>query len=178
MDSTPSSRRFRPVLTITVAAVLTVAVAVALVTFGRPSKSLAAAGNFSLAQLGHPGHRVSLAGLKGPVIVNFFASWCAPCKRETPLLATFYREHHGQLAIIGVDSNDQTAAALKFMTAEGVSYRVGADPFPATATTSYGVISLPQTFMLNSKHQVVRHIIGAVTMAELSAWAASAASHG
>ena len=53
MDSTPSSRRFRPVLTITVAAVLTVAVAVALVTFGRPSKSLAAAGNFSLAQLGH-----------------------------------------------------------------------------------------------------------------------------
>lgn len=171
--------RFRPVLTITVAAVVTVAVAVALTAFGRPSTSLPAATGFSLVQVGQPGRHVSLAAYKDrPVIVNFFASWCTPCKRETPLLARFYREHHGQVAIVGVDSNDQAAAALKFMTAAGVSYPVGADPFPAAVTTSYGVIALPQTFLLNSKHQIVKRITGAVTAAELHAWAATTASGG
>jgi thiol-disulfide isomerase/thioredoxin len=171
--------RFRPVLTITVATVVTVAVAVALTAFGRPSTSLAAAKGFSLVQVGQPDRHVSLAGYKDrPVIVNFFASWCTPCKRETPLLARFYREHHGQVAIVGVDSNDQAAAALKFMTAAGVNYPVGADPFPAAVTTSYGVIALPQTFLLNSKHQIVMRITGAVTAAELNAWAATTASGG
>jgi cytochrome c biogenesis protein CcmG/thiol:disulfide interchange protein DsbE len=171
-------RRFRPVLTISLAAVATIAVVAALLAVGRPAASrpaATAAKAFALPELGHQGGRVSLAAFTGrAVIVNFFASWCAPCKRETPLLADFYREQHGRVAIIGVDSNDESAAALAFLKSEGVSYPVGFDPFPATVTTSYGVISLPQTFLLNSKHQIVKHIIGAVTQQELNAWAASA----
>ena len=166
-------RRFRPVLTVTIAAMVTVAVAAVLLTFGRPSAGLPAARSFSLSELGQPGHRVSLSQYAGrPVLVNFFASWCTPCQQETPLLAAFYRQHHGTIAVVGVDSNDQSAAALSFLAAKGVTYPVGFDPFPAAATTSYGVISLPQTFLLNSKHQIVRRIIGAVTQAELTAWAA------
>ena len=132
-----------------------------------------AAQPFALAELGHPGSTVSLAGYAGrPVIVNFFASWCVPCQHETPLLAGFYAAHHGQVQVIGIDSNDTTAAALKFVQAKHVGYPVGADPFPAKTATSYGVDALPQTFFLNARHQIVRHVVGQVTAKELAAWAA------
>jgi thiol-disulfide isomerase/thioredoxin len=135
---------------------------------------------FALQELGDPGHRVSLAAFAGqPVIVNFFASWCGPCKKETPLLAKFYAAQHGRVHVIGIDSNDQTAAALAFVKAQDVGYPVGVDPFPAPTATSYGVLALPQTFFLNSAHRIVRHVAGGLTAAELSAWAAQLnSSHG
>ncbi len=124
--------------------------------------------SFSLQALGQPGRRVSLAAFAGrPVIVNFFASWCAPCKRETPLLARFYKDSGGRTAIIGIDANDQAGPAERFAHAAGVTYPVGFDPFPAATTTSYGVLALPQTFFLNSQHRIVKRIFGAVTMNEL-----------
>jgi cytochrome c biogenesis protein CcmG/thiol:disulfide interchange protein DsbE len=136
-------------------------------------RPLQAAKPFSLAELGQPGSNVSLAGFAGqPVILNFFASWCVPCKRETPLLASFYAQHHGKVVVIGIDSNDQKPAALKFVHAQKVSYPVGVDPFPANTAISYGVLALPQTYFLNAKHRIVRHIAGRVTASELSAWAA------
>lgn len=151
---------------------LTVAVADAG-TGSHPPKRPVAAQPFALGALGQPGRQVSLAAYAGrPVIVNFFASWCTPCQHETPLLASFYAAHHGQIQVIGIDSNDTTAAALKFVQAEQVGYPVGADPFPAKTATSYGVLALPQTFFLNARHQVVRHIVGQVTARELAAWAA------
>jgi cytochrome c biogenesis protein CcmG/thiol:disulfide interchange protein DsbE len=132
-----------------------------------------AAQPFALAALGHAGQQVALSRYAGqPVIVNFFASWCGPCQHETPLLADFYAAHHGQVQVIGIDSNDTTAAALRFVQSEHVGYPVGADPFPAPTATSYGVLALPQTFFLNARHQIVRHIVGQVTAKELAAWAA------
>lgn len=140
-------------------------------------RSLTAAKPFTLGQLGHPGHRISLAAYAGqPVVLNFFASWCPPCKRETPLLARFYRAHHGQIHVIGVDNNDGTAAALRFVRADQVGYPVAVDPFPADTAVSYGVLNLPQTFLLNARHQIVRRIVGAVTAGELRSWAASVAT--
>jgi cytochrome c biogenesis protein CcmG/thiol:disulfide interchange protein DsbE len=132
-------------------------------------RGLPAASSFTLRELGHPGQKVSLAAFDGrPVIVNFFASWCAPCKRETPTLARFYRESGARTAIIGVDSNDQPGPALRFVRAAGVRYPVGVDPLPASTTISYGVIALPQTFFLNAQHRIVKRVFGPVTMKELS----------
>jgi thiol-disulfide isomerase/thioredoxin len=125
--------------------------------------------SFSLAQLGQPGSRVTLASYAGkPVIINFFASWCAPCQRETPLLAKWYLSMHGRVRVVGIDSNDQKAAALRFMQKAGVRYPVGFDPFPATTTTSYGVYALPQTFFLNARHRIVLHVLGPLTIKDLT----------
>jgi cytochrome c biogenesis protein CcmG/thiol:disulfide interchange protein DsbE len=126
---------------------------------------------FTLAALGAPGQRVALSQYKGkPLIVNFWASWCEPCKQETPLLARWYKAQQGRVNLVGLDENDSTASALRFAHAKGVSYPIGVDPGPALATASaYGVVALPQTFFINAQHRVVDRIYGAVTQADLAA---------
>jgi len=138
-----------------------------------------AAASFNLAALGHSG-QVSLSAYAGrPLIVNFFASWCTPCQQETPLLARFYRDEHGQVAMVGLDENDVMSNALSFTRAKGVSYPVGFDP-QLTAASAYGVVALPQTFFLNAKHRIVDRVFGAVTLADLNHGIALAtgSSHG
>jgi cytochrome c biogenesis protein CcmG, thiol:disulfide interchange protein DsbE len=123
---------------------------------------------FSLHALGSSG-QVSLSQYAGrPVMINFFASWCYPCQQETPLIARFYRSHQGTVAIIGIDVNDSTSAALRFVRHAGVGYPVGSDPTAVTAT-EYGVAGIPQTFFLDSAHRVVKHVVGAVTLTSLDA---------
>jgi len=127
-----------------------------------------AAPSFSLPVLGQSGQKVSLADYAGrPLIVNFFASWCEPCKQETPLLAKFYRSEHGRVAIVGLDENDVQGSAITFTRHEGVGYPVGVDP-AVIAASAYGVAGLPQTFFLNAKHRIVDRIFGAVTLADIN----------
>jgi cytochrome c biogenesis protein CcmG/thiol:disulfide interchange protein DsbE len=146
---------------------------------GSGSSADPAAAAFSLPLLGHSGPgtaRVSLSSYPGkPLIVNFFASWCAPCKQETPLLAKFYRTEHGKVALVGLDENDGLTSALKFLRAQGVTYPVGWDP-NIVAASSNGVDGLPQTFFLDAQHRIVFRKFGAVTSADLSKGIALATS--
>ena len=129
------------------------------------------AATFSLPVLSRSGvsaEHISLASYSGkPLIVNFFASWCPPCKSETPLLAKFYRGEQGKVALVGLDVNDTVANALKFTGADGVTYPVGWDP-NVVAANAYEVTALPQTFFLDARHRVVYRVFGAVTQADLS----------
>lgn len=150
------------------------AVVVALLAIGATSGGAAKhappprASAFTLPALGHPGQHISLAQYAGrPLIINFFASWCAPCQRETPLIARFYQASRGRVTILGVDVNDSTTAALGFMRKSGVRYPVLSDPAPMAMTLSYGVVALPQTFFLNAQHHIVKRVIQAVTLSDL-----------
>ncbi len=177
----PRRRRLRVIGVITAAVLLGIAAVAVLGAAGKPAprEALRTARNFTLPALGHGGRQISLAAYAGrPVIINFFASWCGPCQRETPLLASFYRAHQGRVVIIGIDSSDEQGAALRFVASRHVTYPVAVDAFPAAVAASYGIINLPQTFVLNSKHQIVRHVSGGVTLPELMAWASSPASGG
>jgi cytochrome c biogenesis protein CcmG, thiol:disulfide interchange protein DsbE len=147
----------------------------------KPADPAAAA--FSLpalgqSALGQSGQQVSLGDYQGkPLVVNFFASWCEPCKKETPLLARFYRAEHGKVAIVGLDENDVRANAMSFTRSYGVGYPVGFDPV-AIAASAYGVSALPQTFFLDARHRIVDRVFGAVTLAELSRGIALATGKG
>ena len=137
-----------------------------------------AAPAFSLPVLGHSGQQVSLGQYAGrPLIVNFFASWCDPCKTETPLLAKFYRAEKGKVALVGLDENDVLGNAMSFTRADGVTYPVGWDPQFGIAS-AYGVNALPQTFFLDARHRIVDRIFGAVTLADLQKGIALATGKG
>jgi cytochrome c biogenesis protein CcmG, thiol:disulfide interchange protein DsbE len=165
------SRQSKIVLAAAAAALLAIVVITAVTAGSKasPPRVQPVAKAFTVGALGHAGQHVSLAAYAGrPLIINFFASWCTPCKRETPLLAKFYAEHHGRDLIIGIDANDAAEPAEKFVQSAGVTYPVGVDPFPSPVTTSYGVYALPQTFFLNARHRIVKHVIGGVTVTELN----------
>ena len=124
--------------------------------------------NFSLGALGHPGQRITLSSLAGrPVIVNFFASWCTPCQRETPMLARFAR--HTSVAVIGIDVNDPTSSALAFVHKTGVTYPVATESAMGSTVVAYDLPGLPATFFLDSRHRIVKRVYGAVSQAELTA---------
>jgi len=161
--------RRHKVITGIAAAFIAAVIAVSLATSGTAAPpSYPAAAGFTLTALGQPGQQVSLGRYAGkPVIINFWASWCGPCQQETPLLATWYKQQHGHVVLLGLDENDVAADALKFASAKGVSYPVGFDP-NVTVAPAYHVDGLPQTFFLNAGHRVVDHVLGAVTRAELA----------
>jgi cytochrome c biogenesis protein CcmG, thiol:disulfide interchange protein DsbE len=124
---------------------------------------------FTLPSLRDLSKDISLSSFNGrPLIVNFFASWCGPCKKETPLLAKFYRQRAGSVVIIGVDANDKAPAARRFVQADAVTYPIAFESTPATAD-AYGVVAIPQTFFLNARHRIVKRIYGDVTMKQLTA---------
>ena len=135
---------------------------------GRAAKAAdPVAPTFSFPALDRSGQRVTLGDYSGkPVVVNFFASWCVPCKQETPLLARFYRTEQAKVALVGLDENDVLGNAMSFTHSNGVSYPVGWDP-QLSAADAYGVSALPQTFFLNAKHRIVDRVFGAVTLAAL-----------
>jgi thiol-disulfide isomerase/thioredoxin len=149
------------------------AVVVALLAIGATSGGAAKhappprASAFTLPALRHPGQHISLAQYAGhPLILNFFASWCAPCQRETPLIARFHRSHRSVI-IVGIDVNDSSSAGLAFARKMGVAYPIASDPAPMTMALSYGVTALPQTFFLNAQHRIVKRLIRAVTLTDL-----------
>ncbi len=108
-----------------------------------------------------------------PVVLNFFASWCAPCQEETPLLASTARAEQAKGAavqFVGVDVADPTADALAFVQKSGIPYPVGVDANIRVTSGLYGLDAQPNTFFIDASGRVIGHTIGPVTAAQLHGW--------
>lgn len=82
-----------------------------------------------------------------PVILNFFASWCTPCQKETPLLAkaaAAEQAEGGRVRFVGVDVNDPPADAVPFVHKAGIAYPVGVDQSFRVTSGLYGLDGLPR----------------------------------
>jgi cytochrome c biogenesis protein CcmG/thiol:disulfide interchange protein DsbE len=121
------------------------------------------------------GRRVALAQLRGtPVVLNFWASWCDPCRAEAPVLRrTWLQERARGVLFLGLNMQDITDDAHAFTRATGVTYPSLRDQSNGVAHR-WGVTGLPETFFVSVQGRVVGHVIGAVSPAQLAAGIAAA----
>ena len=100
--------------------------------------------------------KLSLADLKGkPVIVNFWASWCIPCKDEAPALQKTYEKYRAQgLTVLGIDAQDFREDARRFAKRFGVTYPVVYDGSGSTLG-KWGVTGFPETFFVDRSGRLV-----------------------
>ena len=109
---------------------------------------------------------------KGPMIVNFWAAMCPPCRAEMPELQNFHNEYHHQITIIGIDVGNQTGLgtkeeAIKLMETLDVHYPVGSLVDPR-AFKVFNVLTMPTTIFVNSNGDIFRRWTGAINYETLS----------
>jgi cytochrome c biogenesis protein CcmG/thiol:disulfide interchange protein DsbE len=120
---------------------------------------------------------LSLAELRGtPFVLNFWASWCSPCREEAPVLERGWREHaRGGVLYLGLNMQDITDDALAFLSEFKVSYPSVREPGREIAQ-AYGTTGLPETYFVTARGRVVGHVVGVVTAEQLDAGARGARS--
>lgn len=109
------------------------------------------------------GETISLDDLRGQgVVLNFWASWCDPCRDEAALLeAAWQREQENGIVFIGLDYLDQEPAAKAYLAEFGITYPNGPD-LQSEAARRYGIKGVPETFFINPQGQITEIVIGPI----------------
>lgn len=111
--------------------------------------------------------RIGLQQLRGrPVVLNFWASWCVPCKKEAPRLDAVARSHAGNVAFLGIDVQDLTSDARTFLRHHDVRYASVRDNSGVTYN-GYGLTGVPETYWLDARGRIVSHFAGPVSTTQL-----------
>ena len=98
-----------------------------------------------------------------PVVINFWASWCAPCRTEASVLAQAARDYQARgISVVGVNLWDEPAPAQAFLMEFGIAYPNGRD-VGGTAGVDYGITGIPETFVVDAQGQITRRWVGPVT---------------
>jgi cytochrome c biogenesis protein CcmG/thiol:disulfide interchange protein DsbE len=130
------------------------------VTAGEPAPPL------TLRRLDTTG-TLSLASLRGKVVaINFWASWCGPCRDEAPLLERTWRENRAKgFVLLGVDANDSSGEARKFIRKHGLTYPIVHDAH-GSMLGHWGVPGLPTTFVVDREGRVVAKVLGGLKVGD------------
>ncbi len=126
-----------------------------------------AAPSFTLPALAAGEPDVSLGAFRGrPLVINVWASWCVPCRREMPDFQAAHVLLGERVAFVGIDHQDARSSAIAFAHETGVTYPSGFDPQGAVAA-DYGLVGLPTTILVASDGRVVAEVKGALTREKL-----------
>jgi cytochrome c biogenesis protein CcmG/thiol:disulfide interchange protein DsbE len=129
-----------------------------------PPKIGGPAPNFTLRRIDGAG-KLDLASLRGkPVVLNFWASWCVPCKGEAKLLEQAWRQYRSSgVVFVGVDYHDVASDARTFLTHHGITYPTVQDG-SGMIGDRYGLTGVPETYFIDRRGRLVgSHIVGTIT---------------
>jgi len=151
----------------------------------QPERFAAAAGVNSVGHVGrivpgpapqfdlnlYGGGRLTLGSLKGsPVVLNFWSSWCVPCRDEAPTLERQWRAYRDRgVTFVGLDVWDSDGPARSFLKEFSIDYPNGVDP-QGVALLRYGVTGIPETFFVKPDGTIAVHWIGPLNDTQLSAY--------
>jgi cytochrome c biogenesis protein CcmG/thiol:disulfide interchange protein DsbE len=161
-------------ITISAAAICGALLFVLLQGFGRNPHAVpfglenAPAPAFNLRAL-DSGQPVSLQQFRGrPVVINFWASWCGPCRQEHPVLEWGQQQFGGQVQFLGVVFEDTEENARRFLYDMGASFPQLIDPSGRTPV-DYGVAGVPETYFIDSNGIIKGKHVGPIPPQELAA---------
>jgi cytochrome c biogenesis protein CcmG/thiol:disulfide interchange protein DsbE len=99
-------------------------------------------------------------------VLNFWASWCDPCKTEAPALQELSQKYAGRMTVVGLDSQDDTGDARDFARRYHLTY-----PLVHAGGSSiyhrWGLSGFPETFIIDSRGRVIHHFPGEVSAADV-----------
>lgn len=118
--------------------------------------------DFSLTLFG-TGETLHLSDLRGKVVVlNFWASWCPPCRQEAPTFERVWQAYKDRdVVFVGVDIWDTDEEAAKFLQEFGLTYPNGPDPIGQIAI-DYGLTGIPETYFITRDGMIAQKAIGIV----------------
>ena len=154
---------------------LVIVLALALRTRYATQPTSGAAPDFTLAVysgydggLGKP--QVRLADLRGQVVfINFWASWCVPCREEQPVLEKLWKQYRNKgVVFLGIDYVDTEPAALAYLAEFQVTYPNGPD-LGTKISPKYHIQGVPESFLVDRQGNIVWFKIAPISEAELSA---------
>lgn len=116
------------------------------------------------------GNDVPLSAYRGSLtLVNFWATWCSPCKEELPILDAFYRQHKAEgFTLLAVNVSDRPEEALKFMQEKGYDFPLVYDP-PGDTMIELKIRGLPASLLVSREGHLLEYWIGPLSQEMLDA---------
>lgn len=114
------------------------------------------------------GESFRLSDQRGKVVViNFWASWCVPCRDEAPILQSVWERYRERgVILVGVTYLDSESASLAFIQEFGISYFNGPD-IGTIISEEYRITGVPETFIVDQNGDIVEAIIAPITVGQL-----------
>lgn len=127
----------------------------------QPTEEPFYAWDFNLPTL--EGETIALSSLRGEwVIINFWATWCAPCRHEMPVLQAIHTGYD-DVTVLGINQSENRETVQPFIEAMGITFPILMQPDFQTLQ-NYSVVGLPQTLIVNPQGEVVFRQFGPVTL--------------